>query len=102
VCLHSTETKPDDLCRDHLGLVSAESNSARGRNESVLYTSNSTSFHFTPSYNRERCVLEKNNLGYLIPVKTTKTSLITYHFVFTCEKCQKVGVAISRRHEMPQ
>ncbi|RDY13534.1 putative mitochondrial protein, partial [Mucuna pruriens] len=24
-----------------------------------------------------------------------------YQFVSTCEKCQKVGVAISRRHEMP-
>ncbi|RDX83127.1 putative mitochondrial protein, partial [Mucuna pruriens] len=26
----------------------------------------------------------------------------TYHFVSTCEKCQKGGMAISRRHEMPQ
>ncbi|RDX95499.1 Tf2-8, partial [Mucuna pruriens] len=25
-----------------------------------------------------------------------------YQFVSTCEKCQKAGVAISRRHEMPQ
>ncbi|RDX74455.1 Gypsy retrotransposon integrase-like protein 1, partial [Mucuna pruriens] len=25
-----------------------------------------------------------------------------YQFVSTCEKCQKVGMAISRRHEMPQ
>ncbi|RDX81017.1 hypothetical protein CR513_38360, partial [Mucuna pruriens] len=28
VCLHSAETKPDCLCRDHLGSVSAESDSA--------------------------------------------------------------------------
>ncbi|RDX68816.1 putative mitochondrial protein, partial [Mucuna pruriens] len=26
----------------------------------------------------------------------------TYQFVSTCEKCQKAGVAISKRHEMPQ
>ncbi|RDY04951.1 putative mitochondrial protein, partial [Mucuna pruriens] len=25
-----------------------------------------------------------------------------YQFVSTCEKCQKVGMAISKRHEMPQ
>ncbi|RDY12400.1 putative mitochondrial protein, partial [Mucuna pruriens] len=25
-----------------------------------------------------------------------------YNFVSTCEKCQKVGIAISRRHEIPQ
>ncbi|RDY03444.1 putative mitochondrial protein, partial [Mucuna pruriens] len=25
-----------------------------------------------------------------------------YHFVSTCEKCQKAGMAISRRHKMPQ
>ncbi|RDX76442.1 hypothetical protein CR513_43564, partial [Mucuna pruriens] len=28
VCLHSVETKPDCLCRDHLGSISAESDSA--------------------------------------------------------------------------
>ncbi|RDX73940.1 putative mitochondrial protein, partial [Mucuna pruriens] len=26
----------------------------------------------------------------------------TYQFISTCEKCKKVGMAISRRHEMPQ
>ncbi|RDY13927.1 putative mitochondrial protein, partial [Mucuna pruriens] len=26
----------------------------------------------------------------------------TYQFIFSCEKCQKARVAISRRHEMPQ
>ncbi|RDX95139.1 hypothetical protein CR513_22376, partial [Mucuna pruriens] len=25
-----------------------------------------------------------------------------YHFVSTCDKCQKVGMAMTRRHEMPQ
>ncbi|RDY02912.1 putative mitochondrial protein, partial [Mucuna pruriens] len=25
-----------------------------------------------------------------------------YHFVSTCERCQKAGMAMNRRHEMPQ
>ncbi|RDX89748.1 hypothetical protein CR513_28486, partial [Mucuna pruriens] len=36
VRLHSAETKPDYLCRDHLGSVSAESNSASAESSKRL------------------------------------------------------------------
>ncbi|RDY07909.1 hypothetical protein CR513_07917, partial [Mucuna pruriens] len=34
VCLHSAETRPDYLCRDHLGLTSTESDSANAEEKS--------------------------------------------------------------------
>ncbi|RDX99126.1 hypothetical protein CR513_17868, partial [Mucuna pruriens] len=81
VCLHSAETKSDrsllrssrlSFCRVRLGQC---------RDESVLYTSASTSFHFTPNHNRAHCVLEKNQprVDYTILFdarKMTKKELI--------------------------
>ncbi|RDX80977.1 hypothetical protein CR513_38401, partial [Mucuna pruriens] len=52
-----------DFSRNHPGLVSAESNSASGRDESIFYISDSTSFHSILSHKRAHCVLEKNDLG---------------------------------------
>ncbi|RDX73927.1 hypothetical protein CR513_46393, partial [Mucuna pruriens] len=48
------------LYRDHIGSVSAESNSVDDQDESILYMLDSASFHFAPIHNRAHCVLEKN------------------------------------------
>ncbi|RDX90200.1 hypothetical protein CR513_27963, partial [Mucuna pruriens] len=90
ICLHSTETKPDRslprssrpcLCRERLDHY---------RGESILYISDSTSFHYTLNHNQAHCVLEKNDLGYLMPVKTTKNELISMHK----RKKMKAGVEL--------
>ncbi|RDX99343.1 hypothetical protein CR513_17620, partial [Mucuna pruriens] len=48
------------LCQDHIGSVPTESNSASGRDESILYTLDSASFYFTLIHIRAYCVLERN------------------------------------------
>ncbi|RDX98280.1 gag-pol, partial [Mucuna pruriens] len=63
-------------------------------------------------YGSTRTARKVLDCGYLMRVKTTKNELYqfywptismeAYQFVSTCEKFQKVRVAISKRHEMPQ
>ncbi|RDY12952.1 hypothetical protein CR513_02192, partial [Mucuna pruriens] len=61
--LHQVYNQPSlsliNLYRDHIGLVSSESNSASDQDESTLCTLDSASFCFTPIRNRAHCVLER-------------------------------------------